>query len=105
MSTSAALAYARWQAHTLNGRCFQSSIRKVRTIAPRRSKRVTFNADAELLAEAQAALGTGCTTETLNTALAEVARRARLESLARRGFPDLTPEVLDEIRRGRTSRW
>jgi Arc/MetJ family transcription regulator len=75
------------------------------TISPRQTKRVTFNANAELLAEAQAALGTGSTTETLNSALAEVVRRARLESLAGREFPDLTPEVLEEIRRGRTGRW
>lgn len=71
----------------------------------RTTRRVTFNADVELLEAAQKLLGTRTTTETLNRALADAVRQARLLSLAQREFPDLTPEVLEEIRRGRTGRW
>lgn len=71
-------------------------------MAPEKVKRITFNADARLLAEARGVLGAGSTTATLNGALAEVVRQARLRSLSRRVFPDLTPEALAEMRQGRT---
>ncbi len=75
------------------------------TIMPTTTKRVTFNADADLLAAAQEALSTGSTTETLNAALAEVVRLHRVERLLAADLSDLTPEVLETIRRGRTGRW
>lgn len=74
-------------------------------MAPDGVKRVTFNADARLLEEAREVLGTTSTTDTLNGALSEVVRQARLRSLSERTFPDLTPEALAEIRRGRSGRW
>jgi hypothetical protein len=75
------------------------------TIMPTTTKRVTFNADAGLLAAAQEVLATGSTTETLNAALAEVVRIHRVERLLEQDFSFLTPEVLEELRRGRTGRW
>lgn len=65
-------------------------------------KRVTFNADANLLEEAREALGTLNTTDTLNGALDEVVRRRRREHLLELDLSDLTPAVLEEIRRWRT---
>jgi len=65
-------------------------------------KRMTFNADADLLQRAQQALGTSTATDTINMALAEVVRRddqARLTDL----IPsDLTPEMLRQLRQPRT---
>lgn len=69
---------------------------------PSSVKRVTFNADADLLAEARAVLGTSSATGTINAALGEVVRRHRRERLLTHDFSDLTPEVLDAIRRWRT---
>ena len=72
---------------------------------PSSAKRVTFNADAALLREAREALGTSTTTDTINGALGEIVRRRRRERLLEIDLSDLTPEVLAEIRRGRTGRW
>jgi len=72
---------------------------------PTSIKRVTFNADAALLAEAREALGTSTTTDTINAALSEVVRQKRIEAFLAVDLSDLTPEVLAEIRRGRTGRW
>ncbi len=68
----------------------------------KRVKRMTFNADADLLQQAQRVLGTATATDTINAALAEV---VRLEGLhAFRDLPrlDLTPEMLEELRRPRS---
>lgn len=64
-------------------------------------RRLTLNADEEMLLEAQRVLGTPTVTETINQSLAEVVRRHRLARLAKRRFPDLDPAVLDEMRRRR----
>ncbi len=68
----------------------------------KRVKRMTFNADADLLARAQQALGTATATDTINTALADVVRRHDLSALADLPIGDLTPEVLRQLRRPRT---
>jgi hypothetical protein len=75
------------------------------TIMPTTTRRITFNVDADLLAAAREVLATGSTTETLNAALAEVVRVHRVERLLEQDFSTLTPEVLEELRRGRTGRW
>ena len=94
-----------------------------------RVKRITFNADADLLEQAAAsglsrgaaraaiatavekerlqarakkALGTTSATDAINRSLAEVVRSGSLQSLARDGVPGLTPEMLRELRRPRT---
>lgn len=63
---------------------------------------MTFNADADLLERAQQALGTRTATDTINRALAEVVRRDDLGRLVDLVPPDLTPEMLREIRKPRT---
>lgn len=63
---------------------------------------MTFNADADLLERAQQALGTRTATDTINRALAEVVRRDDLGRLVDVVPPDLTPEMLREIRKPRT---
>lgn len=65
-------------------------------------KRMTFNADADLLQQAQKVLGTVTATDTINTALAEVVRRDAVSGLADLHLPDLTPEMLRELRKPRT---
>jgi Arc/MetJ family transcription regulator len=76
---------------------------------PSAAKRVTCNADAELLAQAQEALGTATTTDTINTALAEIVRRTRVEALLAHDFSNLSPEMLAEMQRpripGQTTEW
>jgi Arc/MetJ family transcription regulator len=67
-----------------------------------RVKRITFNADADLLEQAKKALGTTSATDAINRSLAEVVRNGSLSSLARDGVPGLTPEMLRELRRPRT---
>jgi Arc/MetJ family transcription regulator len=67
----------------------------------KRVKRMTFNADADLLARAQQVLGTATATDTINTALAEVVRRDDLSRLVDLVPPDLTPEMLRELRKPR----
>jgi Arc/MetJ family transcription regulator len=67
----------------------------------RTTRRVTLNVDEELLREAGEFLGTTSMTETINGALDEyVSLQMRLQ-LVNHDF-DLTPEMLDEIRRPRT---
>ncbi len=65
-------------------------------------KRMTFNADADLLQQAQRVLGTATATDTINAALAEVVGRDGLHAF--RDLPplDLTPEMLRELRKPRT---
>lgn len=67
----------------------------------RRVKRMTFNADADLLERAQQVLGTNTATDTINRALAEVVRRHDLASLVDLPIDDLTPEVLRQLRKPR----
>ena len=67
-----------------------------------RVKRITFNADADLLEAAKKALGTTSATDAINMSLAEVVRRDAGMRLLDNGFPDLTPEMLRELRRPRT---
>jgi len=68
----------------------------------KRVKRMTFNADADLLERAQQVLGTATATDTINAALADVVRREALKGLCDLPIDDLTPEVLKELRRPRT---
>lgn len=68
----------------------------------KRVKRMTFNADADLLEKAQKALGTATATDTINAALAHVVRREILAGLCDLPIDDLTPEVLTELRKPRT---
>jgi Arc/MetJ family transcription regulator len=62
-------------------------------------KRTNINIDTDLVSAAAAVLGTVQTTETVHAALREVVDRAARRRLADRDFSDLTPEVLDELRR------
>jgi len=62
---------------------------------------MTFNADADLLERAQQALGTRTATDTINRALAEVVRRDDLGRLVDLVPPDLTPEMLAQLRKPR----
>ena len=64
-------------------------------------KRTNINLDTELVREAAAVLGTRQTTATVHEALREVVKRARLRQLADREWPDLTPELLEEMRQPR----
>jgi len=62
-------------------------------------KRTNINLDMDLVAQAARELGTRRTTETVHEALRDVVARARRAQLAERDFEDLTPEVLDAMRR------
>jgi Arc/MetJ family transcription regulator len=62
-------------------------------------KRTNINLDMELVEQAAHELGTGRTTETVHAALRDVVARARRARLAQRDFGDLTPEVLEQVRR------
>lgn len=64
-------------------------------------KRTSLNLDLGLVADARGVLGTSGTTDTVHEALREVVRRERLRRLAEWTFDDLTPEVLEELRRPR----
>lgn len=72
-----------------------------RRVEDKRVKRMTFNADADLLARAQQVLGTQTATDTINRALAEVVRTHDLASLVDLPIDDLTPEVLKQLRKPR----
>ena len=64
-------------------------------------RRTNINLDTELVDEAAAVLGTQRTTDTVHAALQAVIDRAARERLAQRDFADLTPEVLEQLRRSR----
>ena len=64
-------------------------------------RRTNINLDTELVHAAAAVLGTARTTDTVHAALRVVIERASRERLAQREFADLTPEVLEEVRRSR----
>lgn len=64
-------------------------------------RRTNINLDTELLDAAAAALGTARTTDTVHAALRAVIDRAARERLAERDFAELTPDVLERVRRPR----
>lgn len=67
-----------------------------------RVKRTTINLDLDLMEDAAAILGTSRMTDTVHAALGDVVRRQKLESLAKRRFPDLTLEGIKAGRRPRS---
>jgi Arc/MetJ family transcription regulator len=75
---------------TLVGRVSETKIR-----------RTNINLDTELVDAAAAVLGTARTTDTVHAALRAVIDRAARERLAERDFADLTPDVLEQLRRPR----
>ncbi len=68
----------------------------------RRVKRMTFNADADLLQRAQQVLGTATATDTINRALAQVVQAESLARFADLPPLDMTPQMLSELRKPRT---
>ncbi len=68
----------------------------------RRVKRMTFNADADLLRRAQQVLGTATATDTINRALAQVVQAEALTRFADLPPLDMTPQMLSELRKPRT---
>jgi Arc/MetJ family transcription regulator len=64
-------------------------------------RRTNINLDTELVDAAAAVLGTARTTDTVHAALRAVIDRAARERLATRDFDDLTPDVLEQLRRAR----
>lgn len=65
-------------------------------------KRMTFNADADLLQRAQQVLGTATATDTINRALAQVVQAESLTGFADLPPLDMTPEMLSALRKPRT---
>jgi Bacterial antitoxin of type II TA system, VapB len=66
-------------------------------------RRTSLTIDLELVGQAKDVLQTKGTTETIHRALEEVVRRERLRQLAAERFDELTPQVLEELRRWRTA--
>ncbi|MGI8412869.1 MAG: type II toxin-antitoxin system VapB family antitoxin [Solirubrobacteraceae bacterium] len=64
-------------------------------------RRTNINLDGELVDAAAAVLGTVRTTDTVHAALRDVVARAARERLAHRDLLDLTPGVLEQMRRAR----
>ena len=64
-------------------------------------RRTNINLDTELRDAAAAVLGTVRTTDTVHAALRAVIDRAARERLATRDFDELTPDVLEQLRRPR----
>lgn len=62
-------------------------------------RRTNINLDTELVDEAAAVLGTERITDTVHAALRAVIDRAARERLAQRDFADLSPGVLEQLRR------
>jgi Arc/MetJ family transcription regulator len=62
------------------------------------TKRTNINLETDLVDAAAHVLGTSRTTDTVHAALRAVVERDARARLALRDFPDLTPEVLDELR-------
>jgi len=65
------------------------------------TKRTNINLETDLVAAAAQVLGTNRVTDTVHAALRDVVARDARASLAGRDFPDLTPEVLSELRAAR----
>lgn len=61
-------------------------------------KRTNINLETDLVDAAAHVLGTNRTTDTVHAALRAVVDRDARAHLARRDFPDLTPEALKELR-------
>jgi Arc/MetJ family transcription regulator len=68
-------------------------------------KRTSMNLELDLVRQAREVLGTSGTTDTVHRALEEVVRREKLKRLAEWTFEDLTPEVLEGLRRWRPEKW
>lgn len=66
------------------------------------TRRTNINLDMDLVRQASEVLGTRQTTATVHAALREVVARAARRRLAEWDLEDLTPEVLEEIRKPRT---
>lgn len=83
--------------------CMARSRGGVSLIEVRKTKirRTNINLDTELVDAAAAVLGTARTTDTVHAALRAVIDRAARERLATRDFDDLTPDVLEQLRRPR----
>jgi Arc/MetJ family transcription regulator len=64
-------------------------------------RRTNINLDTALVDAAAVVLGTARTTDTVHAALRAVIDRAARERLAQRDFADLTPDVLEQVRRPR----
>jgi len=62
-------------------------------------KHTTMNLDVDLLREAQKALGTTQTTETVHRALRETIDLQKRRAILAYEFPGLTPESLEEMRK------
>ncbi len=62
-------------------------------------KRTSLNLDLDLVAQARDVLETRTTTETIHRALGEIVRREELRKLAE-WRPEMTPEQLEQLRRG-----
>jgi Arc/MetJ family transcription regulator len=62
-------------------------------------RRTNINLDMDLVRQAAQELGTERTTDTVHQALRDVVARARRARLAQREFEDLTPEVIEVMRR------
>lgn len=64
-------------------------------------RRTNINLDTQLVDAAAVVLGTARTTDTVHAALRAVIDRAARERLAQRDVADLTPNVLEQLRRPR----
>jgi Arc/MetJ family transcription regulator len=64
-------------------------------------RRTNINLDTQLVDAAATVLGTARTTDTVHAALRAVIDGAARERLAQRDFTDLTPDVLEQVRRSR----
>lgn len=62
-------------------------------------RRTNINLEMDLVDAAARELGTQRTTDTVHHALREVIARSRRVRLAQNDFEDLTPEVLETLRR------
>ncbi len=65
------------------------------------TKRTNINLQTDLVEAAAHVLGTKRATDTVHAALRDVVARDARTRLAGRDFPDLTPEVLSELRASR----
>ena len=66
------------------------------------TRRTNINLDMELVRKAADVLGTAQTTATVHAALRDVVARDARRKLAKWNLEDLTPEVLEEMRKPRT---
>jgi Arc/MetJ family transcription regulator len=86
------------------GRCVSPDLAKVYPsgkVGEAKIRRTNINLNTELVDAAAAVLGTSRTTDTVHAALRAVIDRAARERLAQRDFADLTPALLEQVRRPR----